>query len=113
MTVSIRTLSAMLLAGTALSAAYPVYAQSQSAPASAPQPAPQVDEVEEIVVNGKFIPDEIRDTAEVANFLTVEDIKRAGDDTAAQALTRISGSGPARRTRPAEGGGVVGSGVRH
>lgn len=93
MTASIRNLSAVLLAGTALTAALPVYAQTQSAPppAAAATPASEENEVEEIVVNGKFIPDEIRDTAEVANFLTVEDIRRAGDDTAAQALTRISG----------------------
>lgn len=89
MTVSIRKFSAMLLAGTALTAAFPALAQTQPAPAA--KPASAEAEVEEIVVYGKFIPDEIRDTAEVANFLTVEDIKRAGDDTAAQALTRISG----------------------
>ena len=94
MTISLRTLSAMLLAGTALTSPLPAFAQAQPAPTpstSAPPAAPDENEVEEIVVNGKFIPDEIRDTAEVANFLTIEDIKRAGDDTAAQALTRISG----------------------
>ena len=91
MTVSLRTLSAMLLAGTALTVAMPVYAQAQPAQAPAAPASPEENEVEEIVVNGRFIPDEIRDTAEVANFLTVEDIRRAGDDTAAQALTRISG----------------------
>lgn len=87
MNATIRNLSALLLAGTAISMAMPAYAQTQpAAPASDPG-----TEVEEIVVNGKFIPDQIRDTPEVANFLTMEDIQRAGDDTAAQALTRVTG----------------------
>ena len=68
MNVTTRTLSALLLAAPAAEA-----------------------EVEEIVVNGRFIPDVIRDTAEVASFLSAEDVQRAGDDNAAQALTRITG----------------------
>jgi len=83
-----RTFSALLLAATALTATTPLYAQTR--PPAAPRTA-QPTEVEEIVVSGKFIPDTIRDTAEVANILTAEDIQRAGDDTAAQALTRMSG----------------------
>ncbi len=79
-------LRAFLLAGAAIAAAPPAWAQ---APNNAAPPAE--NEVEEIIVQGKFIPDEIRDTAEVANFLTPDDIQRAGDDTAAQALTRVTG----------------------
>ena len=93
MIAKFQSLRAMLLAGAALTATSPAFAQAPAAtsPTAAAKPAPAPDEVEEVVVNGRFIPDEIRDTAEVANFLTVEDIKRAGDDTAAQALTRITG----------------------
>jgi len=78
-----RTLRTLLLAGAALTSANTAFAQ-------APPPAGET-EVEEIIVNGKFIPDVIRDTSEVANFLSVEDVQRAGDDNAAQALTRITG----------------------
>lgn len=89
MKATIRNLSALLLAGTALTAALPAIALAapdDEAAAAAPD-----TEVDEVVVKGRFIPDQIRDTPEVANFLTVEDIQRAGDDTAAQALTRVSG----------------------
>ena len=82
MNVTTRTLSALLLAGTALASAHSAFA--------AAAPAAEA-EVEEIVVNGRFIPDVIRDTAEVASFLSAEDVQRAGDDNAAQALTRITG----------------------
>jgi outer membrane receptor protein involved in Fe transport len=78
-----RTLRTLLLAGAALTTAHSAFAQSA--------PAGGETEVEEIIVNGRFIPDVIRDTAEVANFLSVEDVQRAGDDNAAQALTRITG----------------------
>ena len=78
-----RTLRTLLLAGAALTTAHSAFAQT-------PPPAGGT-EVEEIIVNGRFIPDVIRDTAEVANFLSVEDVQRAGDDNAAQALTRITG----------------------
>lgn len=78
-----RTFRTLLLAGAALTSATTALAQT-------PPPSGET-EVEEIIVNGKFIPDVIRDTAEVANFLSVEDVQRAGDDNAAQALTRITG----------------------
>lgn len=46
---------------------------------------------EEVIVRGMFIPDVVRETSEVANVLIPEDLVRQGDDTAAQALTRLSG----------------------
>jgi TonB-dependent receptor len=46
---------------------------------------------EVIVVRGAFIPEPQRETAQVATFLTDEDLARAGDATAAVALTRLSG----------------------
>ncbi|MFN7303945.1 MAG: TonB-dependent receptor domain-containing protein [Phenylobacterium sp.] len=78
-----RTLRTVLLAGAALTTAHAAFAQTP--------PPPGGTEVEEIIVSGRFIPDVVRDTAEVANFLSVEDVQRAGDDNAAQALTRITG----------------------
>jgi len=77
------TLMGLLLATTALSA--PSLALAQDAP-----PAEE-GEVEEIVVLGKNIPEPMRETGEVAAFLQPEDLKRQGDDTAAEALVRLTG----------------------
>lgn len=54
------------------------------------EPVDDVTEVDEIVVRGN-IPLVIRETAEVASVLTADDLARAGDDTAAAALTRVTG----------------------
>lgn len=48
-------------------------------------------EDEEIVVLGRNIPEPMRETSEVATFLSAEDLARTGDDTAAAALTRLTG----------------------
>jgi outer membrane receptor protein involved in Fe transport len=77
------TLTGLLLATTALTA--PGLAAAQDAP------PPAEDEVEEIVVLGKNIPQPMRETSEVATFLQPEDLKRQGDDNAAEALTRLTG----------------------
>jgi hypothetical protein len=77
------TLMGLLLATTALSA--PSLALAQDAP------PPEEGEVEEIVVLGKNIPEPMRETGEVAAFLQPEDLKRQGDDTAAEALVRLTG----------------------
>jgi outer membrane receptor protein involved in Fe transport len=45
----------------------------------------------EIVVRGRFIPQPMRETSEVATFLSNADLQRAGDDNAASALTRLTG----------------------
>jgi outer membrane receptor protein involved in Fe transport len=45
----------------------------------------------ELVVRGRFIPEPMRETSEVATFLSAEDLARTGDDTAAAALTRLTG----------------------
>lgn len=71
------SLSALLLATTALLAPHSALAQEA--------------EVEELEVLGRYIPDVMRETSEVASVLTTEDLQRAGDDTAAVALTRLSG----------------------
>lgn len=48
-------------------------------------------EVDEVVVRGKYIPEVMRETSEVASIVTAEDLVRQGDDTAAAALTRLAG----------------------
>ena len=81
------SLSGLLLATTAMIA--PGLAFAQDVPAEDPQD--QATTVEEIVVLGRFIPEPLRETSEVAAFLTDEDIQRTGDSNAAEALTRVTG----------------------
>jgi len=76
-----RPLFGLLLCTTALMAPGLVHAQA----------AGQDQEVEEVVVRGKYIPEVMRETSEVASIVTPEDLVRQGDDTAAQALTRLAG----------------------
>jgi hypothetical protein len=76
-----RPLFGLLLCTTALMAPGLVHAQT----------AGQDQEVEEVVVRGKYIPEVMRETSEVASIVTPEDLVRQGDDTAAQALTRLAG----------------------
>ena len=61
-----------------------------SEPASTSEEPPE-QEVEVVVVRGRFIPEPQRVTSEVANFLSAADLARTGDDTAASALTRLTG----------------------
>ena len=51
----------------------------------------QAQEVEEVVVQGTFIPDEKRDTSEISAILDSSEIERTGDDNIAVALTRLTG----------------------
>ncbi|MFN3522498.1 MAG: TonB-dependent receptor domain-containing protein [Phenylobacterium sp.] len=74
------SLAAALLATSALIAPQAAFAQD----------APAEGEVDELVVLGRFIPDVMRETSEVATVLTAEDLQRSGDATAAVALTRVS-----------------------
>lgn len=75
-------LKTALCLGTLLSAGGTAFAQ---------EGPPPVEPIDEIVVVGKNIPDPQRNTSEVVSVLTAEDLKRAGDDTAAEALLRLSG----------------------
>lgn len=50
-----------------------------------------VPDAEEIVVKGRFIPDEKRATSEISNILDVEDLKLTGDSDIAGALQRVTG----------------------
>jgi outer membrane receptor protein involved in Fe transport len=93
------TLSGVLLATSALIA--PGLACAQTSPAASQAAAPQdpaapdepeaVGELDEVVVLGRFIPEPNRESAEVAAFLTSEDLKRTGDSSAAGALARVTG----------------------
>lgn len=91
------TLTGVLLATSALIAPGAAFAQTPPAPTAqtpAVQAEPQSDEpteVDEIVVLGRYIPQPNRESAEVAAFLTAEDLERTGDSNAAQALTRVTG----------------------
>ncbi|KQY66820.1 MULTISPECIES: TonB-dependent receptor domain-containing protein [unclassified Brevundimonas] len=97
------TLSGVLLATSALIApglAYaqtpPVQAAPQTATAQTPaaQAEPQADDgsqLDEVVVLGRYIPEPNRESAEVAAFLTAEDLQRTGDSSAAGALARVTG----------------------
>jgi outer membrane receptor protein involved in Fe transport len=87
------TLKGSLLATSALIGVS--LAVASGAPARSGEAAPPVVEAEgpaeEVIVRGMFIPDVVRETSEVANVLVPEDLVRQGDDTAAQALVRLSG----------------------
>ncbi|MDO8902375.1 MAG: TonB-dependent receptor [Phenylobacterium sp.] len=80
MNMLLRPLSGLLLCTTALMAPAVVFAQAADGP-----------EVQELVVRGRYIPEVMRETAEVASIVTAEDLVRQGDGTAAEALTRLTG----------------------
>ena len=94
-----RHLSAFLLATSALIAPAalaqqtPAMPQESDAAPSLEEP-PASDESQEtdfIVVQGQFIPEPLQVTAEVAAFLTEEDLQRSGASDAAVALSRVTG----------------------
>ena len=47
--------------------------------------------IEDVVVSVSFIPDEKRDTSEISNVLSSEDMTLAGDSAASDALKRVTG----------------------
>lgn len=90
------TLGGVLLVTTALIA--PSIAFAQTADPVQQTPAEQIEdptaeegEVDEIIVLGRHIPEQNRESSEVAAFLTAEDLERTGDSNAAAALTRVTG----------------------
>ena len=108
----LRPLTALLLAGTALAAA-PALAQAEPQPtpttgeqvAEPPatpeeQAAETQEEVEisapgsegaEIVVTGRFIPEPVRNTAQVVSVISAAEIARTGDGDISGALQRVTG----------------------
>lgn len=86
MTFTQKSLWGLLLAGTVLST--PALALAQAGePARDDQPT----SVDEIIVRGRFIPDERRVTSEIANVVTAEDLQRTGDSEISTALSRVTG----------------------
>ncbi|MFT4089565.1 MAG: TonB-dependent receptor [Asticcacaulis sp.] len=90
MKTKLSSLGSLLLATTALTAALPAFANETAATAEAVA-AEQTEDVTEVVVRGRNVPNTMRRTAEVTSILTNEDLKRTGDDSAAAALTRVTG----------------------
>lgn len=87
------TTKGFLLAASALFVPHLAAAQENPpAPAPATEAASSDDEpMQEVVVLGENIPDPMVRTAEISSFLTPADLQRQGDDTAAAALTRVTG----------------------
>ena len=86
--------SALIAVSLALGPVNPVSAgeaAGQPAPIPAPAPMPATEVPEQVIVRGMFIPDVVRETAQVSTVLVPEDLLRQGDDSAAEALTRLSG----------------------
>lgn len=83
MTMKQKNLKQLLMASTVLMAPFSVAAQDE-------EPAVQED-VEEITVLGRFIPDEKRATSEIANVLDAEAFSLAGDGNVAAGLQRLPG----------------------
>lgn len=85
------SLRAMLIATSALIAPHMAFAQEadvdqEAAPQQEAQPEGEV-----IIVRGVNIPEPLRETSEVAAFLSTEDLERQSDSNAAEALTRVTG----------------------
>lgn len=80
-------ISVALLTSSAL-VAPSAFARQADEAAQAPASAP-VDDI--IVVRYQYTPEPQRNTAQVASFITAEDLERSGDGDAAIALTRLSG----------------------
>lgn len=82
-----------LLASTILTAPALAWGQDAAPTAIPASPADQdaVSTIDDIVVRGRFVPDVKRETSEVANILSVEDIQRAGDSEIGEALARVTG----------------------
>lgn len=103
-----RPLGFMLLASSALTA-FPAQAQDVPRPTTGDQVAePAVDDdnededvdisapgaggfTNEIVVQGRYIPEPVKNTAQVVSVLSTEEIARAGDGNIAGALGRVTG----------------------
>lgn len=93
------SLRALLIASAAVITPPLVYAQTETetpsgseAETGPAETAPDSDlTLNEVVVLGRFIPEVLRSTSEVAAFLAPEDLERQGDSDAASALARVAG----------------------
>jgi hypothetical protein len=94
MKTSSLSLSALLLATSALIAPGAFAQESQPADppaAESSDPDEAEDQGDVIIVRGRFIPEPLQVTAEVAAFISAEDLSRQGDSNAADALTKLPG----------------------
>lgn len=89
MSFSSLSLKALLVASTALFS--PAVVRAQEAPETTPSKADNDLQLQEVVVLGRYIPEVLRSTSEVAAFLAPEDLARQGDSNAALALARVTG----------------------
>ncbi len=99
--MSLKSLSlrAFLIASTAVFAPSFAHAQAEPEPQSGSEAETAPVETEqdtdlklnEVVVLGRYIPEVVRSTSEVAAFLAPEDLARQGDSDAASALARVTG----------------------
>lgn len=89
MTISSISLRALLVASTAM--LVPSLATAQEAPENEPEATESGLTLNEVVVLGRYIPEVLRSTSEVAAFLAPEDLARQGDSDAAAALARVTG----------------------
>jgi len=88
------SLSALLLATSALIApgAFAQDTQPADPPAAETSDADESEDQDDvIVVRGRFIPEPLQVTSEVAAFISAEDLSRQGDSNAADALTKLPG----------------------
>lgn len=86
MASSRRMLASLLLASTTL-AAVPAVAQD----AERTELAAVADDAAEIVITGRFIPDEKRETSAIVSVLGAAELERGGDGDIAASLTRVTG----------------------
>lgn len=93
MKLSSMSLRALLVASTAMLAPALAYSQ-ETAQDPSDNDAASSDAgltLNEVVVLGRYIPEVLRSTSEVAAFLAPEDLARQGDSDAAAALARVTG----------------------
>lgn len=80
-----------LLSGTMILVPVSAMAQQQDTAGQDAQAQTPAGPVEEVVVLGRFIPDEKRSTSEISNILDAEDFQITGDSNVAGALQRVTG----------------------
>lgn len=89
MTLPSLSLRALLVASTAMLAPSLVHAQETADSEAEAEEAGLT--LNEVVVLGRYIPEVLRSTSEVAAYLAPEDLERQGDSDAAAALARVTG----------------------
>ncbi|MHA7900611.1 MAG: TonB-dependent receptor domain-containing protein [Henriciella sp.] len=80
----------VLLSGACLMALQPLHAQESDPVETAEEPE-ESRTLETVQVRGRFIPQEVRTTSEVANLIDSADFALQGDGDAAAALSRVAG----------------------